>query len=263
MPVKPRIGLFDSGIGGLSVLSACLRQNAAAEYFYYGDNERAPYGSRPPHEIMAFTREAFETFDALGVDAAVIACNTATAVCVEEMRRAFSFPVAGVEPAVASAAKHGSNLLVIATPVTAQSARLRALIERFPDVAVTVYPAHGLAAAVEAHFLRGEALDLSRHLPAARGWDGVVLGCTHYALIRSEIAHFLGAPVYDGAEGTARHVFDLIKAGTGNHFQPREKPNNCLSSNCNQKTGQSVFFLGSGRKSNRKLFDLNICFNFI
>ncbi len=264
MATRPRIGLFDSGIGGLSVLSACLKLLPDADFFYYGDNLRAPYGSRAPQEIAAFTGEAFAEFASVGVDVAVIACNTATAVCLEEMRRAFSFPVVGVEPAVACAARSCSRVLVLATPVTSQSDRLRRLIGKFPGTSFTVVPVPGLASAVEAHFIRGEPIVLAEHLPArGNAFDGAVLGCTHYSLIKAEIAHFLGIPVFDGGEGTARRVGTLILAGTDNHLKPQAIPNNCLSSKWNKKTGKQVFFLGNGRFFNREVFDSNICFSCI
>ncbi len=263
MERSPRIGLFDSGIGGMSVLAACLKLCPSAAYFYYGDNARAPYGSRPAAEITAFTREALAELKHCGIDAAILACNTATAVCVEEMRREFSFPVVGVEPAVASAAKVCRRVLVLATPRTAESGRLRRLIARFPKTSFTVCAVPGLAAAIEAQFSGGAPVDLSAHLPCGEGFDGAVLGCTHYSLIKREIAHYLGAAVFDGAFGTARHALSLVNLGIGDHFKPPNIPNNCLSSKLNKNGCEGVFFLGSGQKHNRDLFDLNICFNFI
>lgn len=258
-----RIGLFDSGIGGLSVLAACLRLHPEFTYFYYGDNARVPYGNRSAPEITAFTRQALAELEKCGVDVAILACNTVTAVCAEEMRREFPFPIAGVEPAVAVAAKSCKSVLVLATPRTAESARLRRLIGQFPEVRIDVHAAPGLAAAIETYFSKGEPLDLSSHLPRGDGYEGVVLGCTHYSLIRHDIAHYLGLPVFDGAEGTALHAFSLIKSGINDHFKPPLFPNNCLRSNLNKLGHGAVIFLGSGQIFNQRLFDLNICFNSI
>ena len=122
---------------------------------------------------------------------------------------------------------------------------------------------HQNAAAIEAQFSGGAPVDLSAHLPCGEGFDGAVLGCTHYSLIKREIAHYLGTAVFDGAFGTARHALSLVNLGIDDHFKPPNIPNNCLSSKLNKNGQEGVFFLGSGQKHNRDLFDLNICFNFI
>ena len=98
------IAFFDSGIGGLTVLAECCRQIKGGVFYYYGDNTHAPYGNLPPEKIKEYVFQAFEKFRRLKVRAAVIACNTATAVCVEELRKKYDFPIIGAEPAVYSAA---------------------------------------------------------------------------------------------------------------------------------------------------------------
>lgn len=262
MQTRPKIGVFDSGIGGFSVLKACLRRMPAT-YYYYGDNLRAPYGSRPPEEIAAFTEEALRVFEKIGTDAAVLACNTATAVCIDRMREKFSFPVVGVEPAVAPAAREGRRVLVLATPRTAQSARLQRLLARFPQTEFQVFAPERLAAAVEDLFLRGVPLDYGEHLPEGHGCDCAVLGCTHYALVKEQIAHFLGMKVFDGAEGTARRVVEVIKAGTTDHLQPRvDFAENSLHIPSNFSNFE-VHFLGSGHHVNEYLFETNIRFDIL
>ncbi len=259
----PRIGIFDSGIGGFSVLYHCLRLMPDATYFYYGDNARAPYGSRSREEIASFTREALIELEKCGVCAAILACNTATAACLEEMRAGFAFPILGVEPAIGPAARECARILVLATPYTASSMRLRRLISNYPQRQFTVFPAPALADAIERRFLHGASLELGRHLPQGGGWDGAVLGCTHYSLIRREISGTLGIPVYDGAEGTARHLLDIVKTGIIDHSHPLKNPNNCFTSNCNSFLKKEVIFLGSGQSFNKNLFVSNVCFNFI
>ena len=256
-----KVGVFDSGIGGLTVLSACARR-LPATYYYWGDNARAPYGSRTPEEILSFVREAMRAFEGLEVDAAVLACNTATAVAVDRIRREFSFPVIGMEPAVRSAAEGGGEVLVLATPRTAESERLKKLISRFPACRFRVEGLPDLARAVEER-MRGRPLTISDHLPRGK-FDGVVLGCTHYVYLREEIAHFYGCPVYDGNEGTAKRLefclsrlkerggTDMI--GTDDHlFLPIN------TNDCSEKTGENcrknvIFFLGSGKKVNFQVY---------
>ena len=265
--VGMRVGVFDSGIGGLTVLAACARLNPACTFYYFGDNGRAPYGSRPPEEITSFVREALDRFKILKVDAAVLACNTATAVCADLLRAEYSFPIVGMEPAVKPAAEVCERVLVLATPRTAESARLHALIKCYPNRHFTVHAAEGLAAAIEEKFLRGKELELSEFLPKGR-FDGVVLGCTHYSFLREEISAFYGAPVFDGALGTAKRLRFLLmkegerrgeveklkKIGIINHLQPAENPNNCFSQNRNKMGKIEIIFLGKYKNPNKYLF---------
>lgn len=224
-----RVGVFDSGIGGLTVLKACVGKLPDCCFYYYGDNARAPYGSRPRGEIVRFVSEALRRFERIGVDAAVLACNTATAVCAEQMRAAFPFPVVGVEPAVRPAALQCSRVLVLATPRTAESDRLRRLLARYPRCDFTVCALPYLAGAIERALTRGDKLTISDHLPAGR-YDGVVLGCTHYVFFRQEIARFYGCMVFDGGEGTANRLKSVLaeqlvrrKNGIADHPQPDRK----------------------------------------
>ncbi len=263
-----RVGVFDSGIGGLSVLAACVRRLPAVQFLYFGDNGHAPYGSRPPEQVARLCRRALLRFRRMGADAVVLACNTATAVCADEMRGAFSFPVIGMEPAVAPAARVCRRALVLATPLTAHSARLRALIARFPACRFEVAALPRFAAAIEGHFCRGERLTLSDHLPRI-SCDGVVLGCTHYALLRDEIAAFYGVPVFDGAEGAARRLETLLSGagevsgiGTDDHLRPEQNPNKCFTKRYKKAGKTGVIFLGTHHKVNEKVYFSNICFRF-
>lgn len=265
-----RVGVFDSGVGGLTVLAACVRRLPAARFFYYGDNAHAPYGSRPPEEIARLVRRGLSRLAARGIDAAVLACNTATAVCAEQMRAEFPFPVVGMEPAVSPAAKVCRRVLVLATPRTAESERLHALIGRFPACSFRVAALPDLAGAIERHFRDGETLTLSDHLPAA-SCDGVVLGCTHYAFFRKEIGDFYGARVFDGADGAARRLESLLYAGspqpprppfgTADHLCSAQNPNKCFTKKWKERGKNAVIFLGSGQKMDKRLYYTNICFS--
>ncbi len=254
-----RVGIFDSGVGGLNVLRACLSLAPDATYFYYGDNLRAPYGERGAEEIVRFVREGLRALGACGVDVAVLACNTASAVCLDRMRSEFPFPVVGMEPAVKSAAGECSDVLVLATRRTAESERLRRLIARFPACRFTVCPADGLAGAIEGSLGRGEGFDVARFLPDGR-FDGVVLGCTHYVWVAPRIAAHYGCKVYDGIMGTAKRAVSMKKAGTDDHSDALQKTNNCLSQNADNSREKGVIFLGSGKKINEFVYNSNICF---
>lgn len=258
--LKHSVGVFDSGIGGLTVLNECVRLIPDCRYYYYGDNARAPYGSRSKEEIIKFVREGLEEFQKLGVSAAVLACNTATAVCADLMRREFSFPVVGVEPAVKRAAALCRNVLVIATPRTAESERIKLLIDRFPECKFTVYAAPDLAAAVERAVVDGETLTLSDHLPEGH-YDGIVLGCTHYSYFREEIARFYGTPAFDGNFGTAKRLQSILhisaeddRSGTADHLLTTDLSAIYLTKSLKKGKKSEVFFLGSGKNANKRVF---------
>ncbi|MBQ8309104.1 MAG: aspartate/glutamate racemase family protein [Clostridia bacterium] len=112
------VAFFDSGIGGLTVLAECKKFLPDRLFYYYGDNENAPYGNRKKETIEKYVLTAFERLRELAPQAAVVACNTATAVCVEKLRKIYSFPIVGAEPAVFAAAKRGGEIYVLATKAT-------------------------------------------------------------------------------------------------------------------------------------------------
>ena len=296
-----RVGVFDSGIGGLTVLSACQRRLPAAEFYYLGDNGNAPYGNRSEEEITSLVRVALRQFAALGVDAVVLACNTATSVCAEEMRREFSFPIIGVEPAVRPAARACRSALVLCTSRTAEGSRLRALIEKNPGCSFNVAPAPTLAGAIERSLVYGAPLTLSDHLPRGgmttdgtndhsralgalttvgnsdHSFDGVVLGCTHYIFFRREIARFYGIPVYDGNEGTAKRLENILTRGAADHrFGQADHQNGGADHLEIPKIGQadhhisggfdpvctaiSPVFMGRWAKINENVYKTNKCF---
>ncbi len=259
------VGIFDSGIGGLTVLRACARLLPGVRFYYFGDNRHAPYGNRPPGEIFRFVRSALGRFGRLGVDAAVLACNTATAVCAERLRGEFPFPVVGTEPAVRLAAARCKNALVLCTPRTAASGRLRALIGESEGCRFTVCPCPGLAAAVE----RSDPgdIDLSLHLPQGE-FDGVVLGCTHYSFLRREISAFYGAPVFDGNEGVARRLAAVLgeegrrKAGFSDHFRKELNKTSSAAFDREKMTESNIIFIGSNKNRNKKRYEQTFIFDF-
>ena len=218
MAEMPCIGILDSGVGGLGVLGEALRLFSGARFYYYADRDHAPYGSKREEEVTFCVCSGLKVLENCGVCAAALACNTATAVCVEEMRRRFAFPVVGTEPAIRPAARAGcQNVLVLVTPRTRDTARFRALLAREAGN-FTVFSPPRLATAVEGYAAGGPFPTRSDHLPKG-SFDGVVLGCTHYTLLREDISRFYSAPVFDGNGGTARRLFAC--AGGGVREPPR------------------------------------------
>ena len=200
------VAFFDSGVGGLTLLSAFCHVYPGVPALYFGDNANAPYGGRPAGEIRRLVFTAFEELARFPVRAAAIACNTATAVCIEELRRRFPFPVVGVEPALRPAAEsaRGGRLLLLCTRATFASGRVRRLLAGCPSPVVVRCPAR-LAAAVDANALSLASLSVGPFLPPGR-FAAAVLGCTHYVWLRRAFSAALGCPDNDGTAGALRRL---------------------------------------------------------
>ena len=223
------VGMFDSGVGGVSTLIAAARELPGEDFVYYGDTYNAPYGTKTRDEIIALSRRCVEILLENGAKAVVIACNTATGAAAETLRAQYDFPIIGIEPAIkpASLLRAGGIVLSFATPLTISSEKYRRLEALYGEGVVSL-PCPGLMEFVERGEIDSPALDLfiENLLAPFRGQeiDAVVLGCTHYVFLREKIAAHLpaGTPLVDGNEGTARQLRrrltakDLLSArGTG------------------------------------------------
>ena len=209
------IAVFDSGIGGISVLRELVRQMPNERYLYYGDSANAPYGTRPTQQVRQLCLNVVEHLLDYGIKALVIACNTATAAAIKELRSAYpELIIVGVEPALKLAAtRHpGGTVGVIATPVTLREEKFRQLKDRCSDACrVITLPAPGLADLVEAgkaNSPESEALLQTLLAPHRDKLDALVLGCTHYPFAAPTIGSVLGSrtELLDGGEGTARET---------------------------------------------------------
>jgi glutamate racemase len=213
------VGVFDSGLGGLSVLREIRRRLPAEDVIYYADSAFCPYGSRSAPEIRARSEAIAGTLIAEGAKLVVVACNTASSVAITHLRERFDVPFVGLEPAVKPAVRmtQTGKIAVLATPRTVSGERLRWLIdEHARDVEVYTVPAPGLAELVEHGTLAGDEVQgMLRPLlePSLnRGADVIVLGCTHYPFLRGEIERFIGdrATVIDSGEAIARRTHYLL-----------------------------------------------------
>ena len=214
------IAVFDSGLGGISILQ-CLRSRMPGERFlYYGDSANAPYGSRPTEQILELTLAAVEKIMTRPVKALVVACNTATAVAVDALREKYPhLVIVGTEPAVAVGARMfpAGTVGVMATPATLESPRILSLIARKAGTArVELLPVAELAAIVE----QGKENDpqtvalLKNSLePVKDSLDALVLGCTHYPFAAPAIREALGRdiPLLDGGKAIARRTRQLLE----------------------------------------------------
>lgn len=214
------IGVFDSGVGGLSVLAEIRQLLPAESLLYVADGGHIPYGEKSPEFIRERCRQVAEFFRAKGAKALVLACNTATVAAVADLRSAYpQWPLVGMEPAVkpAAAATRSGVVGVLATTGTLQSARFAALLDRFAsDVRVITQPCPGLVELIETgelHSAQLRALLLSYVTPLlAAGCDTVILGCTHYPFLRPLLAQLIAPDVslIDTGAAVARQLQRLL-----------------------------------------------------
>lgn len=225
-PARPvRIGVFDSGVGGLSVLKALHERLSWAQFIYVADSKHAPYGEKSDRFIERRTHRIASHLIAHSIDLLVIACNTASAVAASSVRARWpALPVVALEPGVkpAVAISRNGRVGVMATPATLRSAKFKLLLERHSQGAMVVpQPCHGLAGAIEHGGMANEALDqlitrLTRPL-IQQQVDTVVLGCTHYPFVRDQIQKSFGPNVelIDTADAVARQATRLISVHLG------------------------------------------------
>lgn len=217
MNSESAIGVFDSGVGGVSVLRDMARLLPNEQFVYYGDNLNAPYGVKSESEIRALAIDVAETLVRRDIKALVVACNTATSAAIVQLRERLTIPVVGMEPALKPASELwcGGQVLVLATPATLRQNKFRQLYELYGQKAI-IQPCAGLMEFAEQGKLTGEEIDryLDECFAPYRGvqLDAVVLGCTHYVFLKQAISKALpGVPLVDGNNGTARRLEYLLK----------------------------------------------------
>ncbi|WEG13554.1 glutamate racemase [Pullulanibacillus sp. KACC 23026] len=228
-----RIGFFDSGIGGLTVLHQALRFLPNEDYIYYADTWHVPYGDKPKEEVKGYIFEAVDFIVKQGVKALVIACNTATSIAVEDLRKTYDFPILGIEPAVKPAVqscepKH-KKVLVLATPLTLKEEKFHNLVKRLgQDDLIDSLPMPGLV-----HLAENFQFDDEVVLPYLKEklapfdinqYGTVVLGCTHFPFFKNSIKRLFpdDVEIISGSVGTAKNLErhlearNLLGNGTGN-----------------------------------------------
>jgi glutamate racemase len=214
------IGLFDSGLGGLTVLRGMLRALPSNNYFYLGDNARFPYGTKGADTIIRYARECAHFLLSREVGILIVACNTASAAALQVLENELSIPVIGtVGPAVRQALKHSrsGNIGVLGTNATIASGVYQHAISAADATASVCAQACPLfVPLVEAGMLRGEIVDKVVELYLAplkaRGVDTVILGCTHYPLLIEAIQAFMGPEVsiVECSDAIAKDVVELL-----------------------------------------------------
>ncbi len=212
-----KIGVMDSGFGGLSILQNLSSYFPYSDILYYGDLLNSPYGNKPTKKVLELVIEIVNFFLSHNVNAILLACNTATSASVEYLREKHEIPIFGMEPAIKPALLENPNeqVAVLATSLTLREEKFENLGKKLNAIhRIVPYNCDGLASLIDKenfekarNFIKPILQDIQ-----LRGIHSVVLGCTHYVLIK-EIFQQLAPNVkfYDGNQGTIRHMYNTLK----------------------------------------------------
>ena len=222
------IAVFDSGVGGISVLRELIKLMPQENYLYFGDSANAPYGDKSTKAVRSLCLQAAEMLLHRNTKALVIACNTATAAAIHLLRQQYpNTIIIGIEPALKLATDHFpcGRIGIMATQVTLREEKLAHQMERFPQAEILRIPAPGLVEQIESgriHTPETETLLANILSPYRGNLDALVLGCTHYPFVKDIIAKILGPEVLllDGGEGTARQTQRCLTAAGLIHDGP-------------------------------------------
>ena len=217
MPSDP-IGVFDSGIGGTTVLKSVQELLPNENFVFFGDSKNCPFGTKSPAELKTIVKHAVDFLLVKHVKLIIVACNTATTQTIDFLRQTYpQIPFVGTEPAIKLACDaKKQNLLLLSTEGTAHSPRTQELIAQNLKEGQTLVnlPCLGLAEAIETRDLakiRANLKENFKHLKNPESVDIVILGCTHYPLAKTEIQKFFKhAKLIDGGNGVARQTKKLL-----------------------------------------------------
>jgi len=192
-----KIGVFDSGAGGLSVVKSLLASNLFDEVIYYGDTARVPYGPKDKNTIIRYSLEALEFFNNFDIDLLITACNTVSAYALDEMNTQSNYPVLGVIDAGVLAVKNSSidkndHILIIATRATISSKRYQMALTNLDYTNVTALQTGLFVPLVEEGIFNGEILDVTMkyYFSNIETPKAIILGCTHFPLIGKALQNY-------------------------------------------------------------------------
>lgn len=215
-----KIGIFDSGLGGLSVLHHAMKVLPHAHYIYYADEDHVPYGEKSKEEIKGYVKEIIDFFIEQDVDAIVIACNTATSVATHQFRQTYPIPIIGMEPAVKKAVElYGDKerIMVAATPLTIKGDKLYHLVEKVDkNHCVDFIALPGLVRFAEKGIFEGKEVEdyLKEMFKIYDLYDysTIVLGCTHFNYFKQSFLNVFSRDIHfvDGNEGTINHLKKIL-----------------------------------------------------
>ena len=213
------IAVFDSGVGGISVLRELVKLMPGENYLYFGDSANAPYGTKTTDQVRELTLKNAQMLFNRNIKALVIACNTATSAAIDLLREAFPDRlILGIEPALKPAIRQfpTGTIGIMATDVTLREEKLQRLMAQFHTATVERIAAPGLVECIEAGKAdteEAEALLRDILAPYVGKLDALVLGCTHYPFVKDTVARILGekTALLDGGAGVARQTQRLLE----------------------------------------------------
>ncbi|HBH12776.1 MAG TPA: glutamate racemase, partial [Clostridiales bacterium] len=226
-----KVAIFDSGVGGLTVLYSAMKRMPYNEYIYYADLDNVPYGNKDKEMVNRLTLRAVEQIYDLGVNAIVLACNTATSISADLLRYKYDIPIVGMEPAVKPAVINslGKRVLVLATELTLKESKLRNLINRLEATdKVDLLPMSELVDFAEKMVFDGDRvrtlLDQKFSNMNLSDYKTIVLGCTHFIYYKKIIEQYFNytIDVIDGNQGTVNHLEKILQ-GIGKENNSRYK----------------------------------------
>lgn len=212
------IGIFDSGVGGLTVLHEARKRMPEYSFLYFADRVHAPYGEGSKSKTLQLTLDSVEFMEPLGLSGLVLACNTATSAAVKELRKRYDFPIIGMEPAVKPAVENGEGkVLVLATPLTLREEKFKKLVQQvdkqgkvdgigMPELVRLAENAVFTGAVVKSYLLKQLG-----HL-SWESYSAIVLGCTHFIYFRRALREVVPehVAIIDGNAGTVRRLMDQV-----------------------------------------------------
>jgi glutamate racemase len=215
-----RIGLFDSGVGGITVLKEALKLLPDEDFLYYADTRNVPYGTKSKEQVSRCICESVDFMAGRGIKALVVACNTATSIAISDLRKKYDFPILGMEPAVKPAVERHQDLrvLVAATPLTLKEEKYQNLVSKVDSNGIVdSIPLPELVGFAE-KFIFDENVILTylrEKLSCYRieEYGTVVLGCTHFPFFRGAFKKLFSenTDIIDGSVGTVKHLKKVLE----------------------------------------------------
>lgn len=214
------IGIFDSGIGGTTVLKKIIEKLPNEKYMYYADIDNVPYGTKPKEEVKKYINQAVEFLVSKKVKAIVIACNTATSIAIEDLRKRYSIPIIGIEPAVKPAIENRGEkrVLIMATPTTIREKKLNKLVQNLnANKYVDLIAMPRLVEFAEKGDF--ESREVEKYIQTElkqynlNEYSELVLGCTHFPLFKKTLSKIFPKETQfiDGSTGVANRLKNVLK----------------------------------------------------
>lgn len=215
------IGIFDSGIGGMSVLHQALATLPHENYIFYADTDHVPYGTKTKDQVISYVDEMIQFMLSHNCKAVVIACNTATSVAASTMRQKYDIPIIGIEPAVKPAVEqsHGRRVMVVATPLTIREEKLKNLVDRVDNAHhVDLLPLPELVTFAEREEFNSPQVEAYLHKELSSydlsTYGELVLGCTHFNYFKDSFRKIMPSQVQiiDGNRGTVNQLKRILES---------------------------------------------------